>query len=209
VGTSDYHARRAEDLVDQVVQGQVRGRRAGQLTAAATAHAILAVAAATRAAAEDRPLPGTPGPTRSASAGRRNRVSSGLIAPGEETLFDRLRGRDGISSVVQEFYTRVLRDPQLDHYFADVPMWRLQRHMVAFLVQATGGPKEYEGREMREAHTGLDIRPRDFDRVAVHLVATLADFGVSPEDSDAVVEAIASLKPAIATEIEPDPGRMP
>jgi hemoglobin len=145
-----------------------------------------------------------PGARTSAAPGPQARVAplpvAGTVSPtvsrptGGPTLFERLRGEDGISHVVQAFYVRVLGDPQLSHYFESVPMWRMQRHMVAFLVQATGGPARYDGRDMSVAHAGLDITSRDFDRVARHLVETLVGSGVAAADVDEVLSTIGPLK---------------
>ena len=196
-----YHARRAGDLAEEALRPGLRARRAHLLVAVAQVHATLATVAPPAPALP----PARPGPVQQR---RRTAPASRGKAPAAvgSTLFERLKGQDGIAQAVQEFYTRVLGDPQLAHYFEGVPMWRLQRHMVAFLVQATGGPAAYEGREMEEAHAHLRITGRDFDRVARHLVETLTDYGIAEADVDEVVAAIAPLRPHIVTAIfEPPP----
>lgn len=198
---ADGHARRAAELVELALQPGTRARRAQLLATVAQVHATLAGSGPTAGRA--------PRPVTSAGAPRPNGGGSRSAGPrvvppmGRTTLFERLKGQDGISEVVRAFYTRVLGDPQLTHYFEHVEMWRLQRHMVAFLVQATGGPVAYEGRDMATAHAGLAITGRDFDRVARHLVETLVALGVASSDVDEVVAAVGPLKQYVVTASAP------
>jgi hemoglobin len=97
------------------------------------------------------------------------------------TLYQRIGGEAAIHAAVDRFYERVLADPALSHFFTEVSMSRLKAHQFAFLSQALGGPKQYSGASMRDAHSKLAIEQRHFDSVAVHLVETLRELGV-PED---------------------------
>ena len=72
--------------------------------------------------------------------------------------------------------------------------------MVAFLVQATGGPKDYRGRPMNAAHAHLRITGRDFDRVAEHLVAMVREYRVPEAPMDQIGAAIAPLRADIVTQ---------
>jgi len=192
----DEHAGRAEELLAEALRGRP-SRRAAVLATAALAHAELALyrghaGGDARRAGLDSQTTDRSGP-----------IGSTAGQPAGETLFARLRGTDGIAAVVSDFYREVLADIQLAHYFERTPVPFLQRHMVAFLVQATGGPKEYGGREMRDAHEHLRITGRDFDRVAEHLVSTLREHGIADADVVAVARAVAPLRPVIVTQGRP------
>ena len=104
----------------------------------------------------------------------------------ERTPYQRLGGTEPIRQVVQAFYERVLADPALIHYFEDVDMAAQRRHFALLVTQLLGGPQEYDGRELGEAHRGLHITDEDYDRVVGHLVATL-------EQADVPGDIIASL----------------
>ena len=94
------------------------------------------------------------------------------------SIYEQLGKDVGIRTAVDDFYARVLADQALSSYFDGVDMSRLRGHQTKLLVQVTGGPVEYEGRDLAAAHGGLDISGPDFDRVVAHLAATLADLGV-------------------------------
>jgi len=98
-----------------------------------------------------------------------------------QTDYERIGGAEPIRQVVAAFYERVVADPALTDFFTGVDMTRLKRHQALLISQVLGGPAEYDGLELSEAHRGLGITKDDFARVVVHLVATLREAGV-PED---------------------------
>jgi hemoglobin len=119
------------------------------------------------------------------------------------SLYQRLGQEVGIRTAVDDFYDRVVSDPQLAHFFEGIDLPRLRRHQTALLSQVTGGPVEYSGRDLAAGHAGLGIAPADFDRVVGHLVATLTELGVSEEDIGAVGAALTAHRDEIVTVSEP------
>ena len=119
------------------------------------------------------------------------------------TLYERLGEEVGIRAAVDDFYVRVVGDPQLAPFFEGIDLPGLRRHQTALLVQVTGGPVEYSGRDLAAGHAGLGITPADFDRVVGHLVATLTALGVSSEDIGDVGAALTAHRDQIVTATEP------
>jgi hemoglobin len=119
------------------------------------------------------------------------------------SLYERLGQEVGIRTAVDDFYARLVADPQVAHFFEGIDLPRLRRHQTALLSQVTGGPVEYTGRDLAAGHAGLGITPEDFDRVVGHLVATLTALGVSAEDIGAVGEALTAHRDDIVTATEP------
>ena len=95
--------------------------------------------------------------------------------------YDAIGGGPAVSAVVNDFYVRVLGDPQLAPYFAGIDIARLKRHQVMLVSQVLGGPAKYDGRPLAEAHAGLGIDRDDFSSVVGHLAAAMKDAGV-PDD---------------------------
>ena len=104
--------------------------------------------------------------------------------------YDAIGGGPAVSAVVNDFYMRVLADPQLVPYFEGVDIPRLKRHQVLLVTQVLGGPANYDGRPLAEAHAGLGIEQDDFAAVASHLTAAMNAAGV-PEDI--VMRAMATV----------------
>lgn len=106
----------------------------------------------------------------------------------EPTLYQKLGGRAAIDLAVDMFYERVVADPALSPFFVGIDMARMRDHQRKFLMLAFGGGPGYDGRGLRDAHSGLVSRPglsdTHFDAVVAHLAEVLRQLGV-----DAVVIA--------------------
>ena len=118
-------------------------------------------------------------------------------AVNEITIYQRIGGEAAISAAVERFYERVRADQALSHFFTGVTMSRLKAHQFAFLSQALGGPRQYTGASMRDAHSRLAIEQRHFDAVAVHLVETLRELGVPEEIISEIAVAVTPLSAQI------------
>jgi hemoglobin len=121
------------------------------------------------------------------------------------SLYDRLGQEVGIRTAVDDFYVRVVSDPELAPFFEGIDLPRLRRHQTALLSQVTGGPIEYSGRDLAAGHAGLGIGPADFDRVVGHLVATLTALGVAAEDIGEVGAALTAHRDDIVTATATEP----
>lgn len=111
-----------------------------------------------------------------------------------ETIYSEIGGRDAVETVVDDFYERVLSDDSLAGFFEGMEMERLRTHQVQFISSVAGGPVEYSGSDMREAHAHLDIGERDFDAVARHLERALLENGVDDDNVEAILSEVESLR---------------
>ena len=111
----------------------------------------------------------------------------------EKTLFEIL-GSDAISAVVEKFYERMLSDDLVSHFFKNTNMQFQKKHMKNFITFATGGPKSYEGRDMRAAHKDMKLTDEHFDRVVFNLATTLREFSVAEELIKRLADLIEPLR---------------
>jgi methyl-accepting chemotaxis protein len=126
----------------------------------------------------------------------------GTIQPGTSktlTLYEELGGAESIAVAVGRFYDRVLADMDLAPSFIGVDMDQVRQLQRQFLAKATGGPDEYEGRSMSEAHRDLMITMYQFERVGTHLKDTLLELGVPGRLINQVMAAIVPLSKDIVT----------
>jgi hemoglobin len=124
-------------------------------------------------------------------------------AASPESHYDRVGGRPAIREVVERFYALVLDDAELAPYFTDVDVARVKRHQVLLLSQVLGGPTEYDGRDLGEAHRGLGITSDHYDKVVGHLVAVLVELGADDELLAAAGGVVASVKADIVEDGAP------
>jgi hemoglobin len=95
--------------------------------------------------------------------------------------------------VVDDFYRRVLADPELAGFFAGTNLNRLKGRQVEFFSAALGGPEPYAGAPMRQVHQGRGITMHDFNLVAGHLTESLEAAGVPDDTVTQIISAIAPL----------------
>lgn len=115
----------------------------------------------------------------------------------QPSLYKRLGGYDALAAVTDDFIGRLATDPQLGRFFVGLSTDsknRVRQHVVDFLCVATGGPCLYLGRDMKTAHTGLNISESDWNVSVKALVATLDKFKVPEKEQGEVLAAISGLK---------------
>jgi truncated hemoglobin YjbI len=103
------------------------------------------------------------------------------------SLYERVGGAATVTRLVDEFYARVLVDPDLAPTFAHTPMTTLTRMQREYFTAALGGPETYSGLSLREAHHGHHVTERQYARFAEHLLDTLRGVITDPDDVDAVM----------------------
>lgn len=119
----------------------------------------------------------------------------------QKTLYQRLGGYDALAAVTDDFITHLATDPEMGRFFTGLSndsKIRVRQHVIDFLCLATGGPCKYTGRDMKTAHTGLNISDAEWNKSVQYLVGTLDKFKVPEKEKSEVLGAISGLKGDIA-----------
>jgi len=112
-------------------------------------------------------------------------------------MYEHIGGAVVVSAVVDRLYTLIDEDVLLRRYFARVDMTRQKRHMVALLSQVLGGPRQYKGRDLAEAHRSLGISGEHYEQVGNYLLAALLIVQAPHDVIDAVTEVLAGQRDQI------------
>lgn len=112
------------------------------------------------------------------------------------SVYENIGGAAAVDAAVDIFYRKVLSDESISDFFDSVDMDGMRAKQKSFLTMVFGGPNEYSGADMREAHKHLDLKVAHFDAVATHLVETLKELNVAQSDIDEIT--------AIALSVEDD-----
>ena len=115
------------------------------------------------------------------------------------SIYEEIGGAPALAAAVEDFYARVLADPDLAGYFEGVDLARLKAHQRSFMAAAIGGSEIYAGRPMKEAHAPLAITQAHFDRVVGHLVDTLTELSVPAEVIGEIGSNLIPLQEQIVT----------
>jgi len=113
--------------------------------------------------------------------------------------YERVGGGAAIRTVVDRFYELVLGDRSLERYFAETDLVRLKRHQALLIAQVMGGPAEYDGRDLREAHAGMGITRDDFALVVSYLTQALREAGVDDDILGRVADTVAATERDVVT----------
>ncbi len=101
-----------------------------------------------------------------------------------DTVFDKIGGEGAVNAAVDIFYRKVLSDSSISQFFETTDMDAQRVKQKAFLTMAFGGPNNYSGQEMRNAHAPLvakGLNESHFSAVAGHLQDTLEELKVPSE----------------------------
>jgi truncated hemoglobin YjbI len=82
---------------------------------------------------------------------------TGNLPQVQSSLYEIIGGEAALPPVVDDFYDRVLADPELRGFFAGTNMNRLKARQVEFFAAALGGPLPYTGPSLR--HRAEALRP--------------------------------------------------
>lgn len=110
------------------------------------------------------------------------------------SLYDRLGGQPALNAVVGELWTQVAADARINARFARTDPQVFGRQLVDFLCQASGGPCQYTGANMKTAHTGMKLSAAEFTALAENTVKALDKFKVPATEKTEVMTMLGSLQ---------------
>jgi len=113
------------------------------------------------------------------------------------SVYEAIGGEAAVDAAVDIFYRKVLMDDRISDFFDTVDMEQQHIKQKAFLTMAFGGPNSYTGKDMREAHAGMNLNEEHFTAVAEALVGTLEELNVPQEHIDTIVGIAVSVKPDV------------
>jgi len=156
--------------------------------------------------------------SKDSKPGMPDRNAKNAKADENRSLYDRLGGQQGITAIVDDFVPRAMADPRVNWDRKGVKQggfsihrgrpvtWNatpeaiknLKIHMVQFLSLSTGGPSEYSGKEMKQAHAGLHITNAEFDAAVGDLKASLDKISVPVKEQKELLAIVESTRAQIA-----------
>lgn len=112
----------------------------------------------------------------------------------DKNLFERLGGKPALTAVVDELWAQVAADARINTRFARTNPAVFGSQLVDFLCQASGGPRKYQGKDMKTAHTGMHLSDAEFNALAEDTVKALDKFKLPSREKDEVIGLLAGPK---------------
>jgi hemoglobin len=108
-------------------------------------------------------------------------------------LFEAFHGQEGIGRIVDGTVDRSLADPRITEIFKPFDMVRLRRTLREQVCYLLGGPCQYTGRTMADAHRDMGVQTRDFNVLVEHLRAAMDQEGVPFRDQNRLLALLAPM----------------
>ena len=115
----------------------------------------------------------------------------------ERTLYQRLGGREGISQVVTDFVAFLVADSRVNARFKDLKtadVERLKSNAADQVCEATGGPCQYLGRDMKTTHKGMNITEAEWNATVEDLIKALDKNKVPEKEKGELLALLAPMK---------------
>ena len=125
----------------------------------------------------------------------------------EPTLYERLGGVYAISAVVDYFSDQLVERDTIEGTNPYIKEWNdekagyrlpgLKFLRTLWVCAISGGPFQYTGLALGDAHFDFQLTPGEFDDVAAVLADSLDHFNVPKIEKEEVLAAFAAFKPAV------------
>ena len=117
-----------------------------------------------------------------------------MAAAEGDSLYTQLGGKPAITKVVDDMITHVAADTRINSFFANANIPRLKMLLVEQICAGAGGPCTYTGKNMADAHKGMNIQSAQFNALVEDLQMSLADNHVPMGLGNQVVAMLAPMK---------------
>ena len=117
----------------------------------------------------------------------------------DKTLYERLGGASGISKLVDDIVEAHMNNPLIKARFLpyrDDPdtIAKVKQHTCNFFGAGSGGPEQYTGRSMLDAHRGMNISAQEYMAVLDDILDTLDKHKIDDQSRKDVLAIAYSLK---------------
>jgi hemoglobin len=126
----------------------------------------------------------------------------------EPSLYERLGGYFAIAAVVDRFSDEILKNPKLNVNPA-LKAWNeteaatrlpgLKFGRTLWIAAAAGGPFEYTGLPLEEAHQEFQLTSEEFEEVGAEIVRALDFFKVPEREKQELVDAYLQSMPEVVS----------
>jgi hemoglobin len=117
----------------------------------------------------------------------------------QKSLYERLGGASGISSIVDDIVDNHMKNPKVKNRYVLMAQdperkEKVKKHVRDFFGAGSGGPEEYTGMDMVTTHTGMNISEEEYVEVLDDIMAALDKNQVEESARNEVLAISWSLK---------------
>lgn len=120
-------------------------------------------------------------------------VLSGSVLA-DDSVFKALGGKAGVDSLTETLLDTLYADERIAFLFQDSDRDNLQRTISDQICMETGGPCEYKGLPMDEAHSGLAIKHAEMDAFVEDFILAMESEGIDFRTQNRVLKIFAPMR---------------
>ncbi len=129
----------------------------------------------------------------------------------EQSLYERVGGIFAIAAVVDRFSNAIITNPKLNENPAlkawnqtDAPtrLPGIKFMRTIWIAALAGGPFEYTGLPLHDAHQRFHLTSDEFDEVGAEIVRALDEYKVPEREKQQLVDVYVLSKPDVVTAAE-------
>lgn len=118
------------------------------------------------------------------------------------SLYERLGGAKGIASLVDDIVEAHINNSAIKARFLPirddpVRFAAAKQHLRNFLGAGSGGPEQYDGRSMLDAHRGMNISAQEYMAAIDDILSTMSKHKIDEQTRKDVLAIAYSLKDEI------------
>lgn len=116
-----------------------------------------------------------------------------------KSLYERLGGVEGISSIVDDIVENHMKNPAVKARFLPLKenpghFSEVRLNLINFFAAGSGGPQEYHGKDMLSAHQGMNVSQGEYMHVIDDIMKALEKNKIDEQTRNDVLAIAYSLK---------------
>ena len=112
----------------------------------------------------------------------------------EPSLYGRLGGEEKIRAIAATILDNHLANAAVKARYAESDRDKVIERVTEFICAGTGGPQTYQGKEMLEAHKGMNINEQEYMAVLDDILAGLNSHGIGQREQEEILMIAYSLR---------------
>ena len=112
----------------------------------------------------------------------------------ERSLYERLGGEETIRSIAADSFDNHVNNPTVKARYGESDRDKVIQTVTEFICAGTGGPQPYTGKNMADAHRGMNISEQEYLAVVDDIMAALEKNGVGEREKQEMLMIGYSLK---------------
>jgi len=126
-------------------------------------------------------------------------INAETIKVETKTLFERLGGTAGITTIVDDVIEAHMNNPAISARFEPYKTQperfaKIRQHTIDFFSAGGGGPIQYTGRDMPTTHAGMNISAAEYMEVIDDIMGVLEKHNIDEQSKKDVLAILWSLK---------------